>query len=222
MSTSDGTRARLYAGVDVGAGRVHAALVWLTRRGCTFESAYRGDPALLAEFCSGARRVGVDAPGGLSAGAHLGDLSVAPKFRAGRCSEVPVPGVPAVPWVTPASLAEAPGWMRTGFSVWESLSALGVEAVETFPAAFFHRLHGGRWPPPKTSAVGREIRLSLLASVVGLPPDASRWGHDDIDAVACAVVAARGVPATHKCDRPDGSVMWMLPAGLPTSFQLPA
>ncbi|HET6964259.1 MAG TPA: DUF429 domain-containing protein [Acidimicrobiales bacterium] len=212
MSTSDAPT--LYAGVDVGEGLIHASLVRVHGGRCSFASRYSGDPGGLAEFCSGARRVGVDAPGGLSAGAHLADLSVAPKFRRGRCSEVPVPGVPAVPWVTPASWAEAPGWMRTGFAVWTLLHGAGLEAVETFPAAFFHRINCGRWPPPKTSAGGRAARLSLLAGLVDLPDACQAWGHDDIDAVACAAVAALGAPAHHVCDRPDGSVMWLLPAGV--------
>lgn len=207
MSTSDG---RLYAGVDVGARRVHAIV--LRQDGVlSFVARYAGEAEGVADFCSAAARVAIDAPGGPSAGAHRGDLSVAAKFRAGRCSEVPVPGVPAVPWVSPLSVADAPGWMRTGFSVWSSLVATGAEVVETFPAAFFHRLHGGRWPPPKTSAAGRAVRLSLLSAVVDLPSDAARWGHDDLDAVACSVVAALGRPATHVCDRPDGSVMWLMP-----------
>ncbi len=209
MSTSEGSP--LYAGVDVGQRRVHAAVVRLDGRRCSVVSRYSGDPGGLPDFCSGARRVAVDAPGGLSTGAHLADVSVAPKFRRGRCSEIPVPGVPAVPWVTPPSWSEAPGWMRTGFGVWAALSSAGMEVVETFPAAFFHRLNGSRWPPPKTSADGRSARLSLLAGVVDLSGDLRPWGHNDIDAVACAVVAAVGAPAPHRCDRPDRSVLWLLP-----------
>ncbi len=214
MSTSDGSP--LYAGVDVGQRRVHAAVVRLDGGRCSVVSRYSGPSCGegdLVVFCSPARRVAVDAPGGLSAGAHLGDLSVAPKFRMGRCSEIPVPGVPAVPWVTPPSWPEAPGWMRTGFAVWAALASVGLEVVETFPAGFFHRLNGSRWPPPKTSAAGRSERLSLLQGLVELPSGAlSQWGHDDIDALACAVVAAVGAPAPHLCDRPDGSVMWLWPA----------
>jgi predicted nuclease with RNAse H fold len=100
--------------------------------------------------------------------------------------------------------------MRTGFAVWQVLEAAGLEVVETFPAACFHRLNGGRWPPRKTTPAGRADRLCLLAAFIDLPPDAGMWGHDAIDAVVCALVAQRGRPAGHECDRPDGSVMWLL------------
>jgi predicted nuclease with RNAse H fold len=207
----------LYGGVDVGAGRVDAALIRRDGRGCSFVSMFRGLPAEVASFVGPARRVAIDAPGGLSAGAHLGDSSVAPKFRSGRCSEIPVAGVPAVPWVTPASVPEAPGWMLTGFAVWAALPALGpgpggVEVVETFPAACFHRLNGGSWPPRKTAPAGRSARLALLSMKVELPAECSTWGHDQIDAVACALVAAIGRPAAHECPWPDGSVMWVVEA----------
>ena len=216
MSTSD-----LYAGIDVGAGRVHAALVrgrvvdglvvdGLVVDGLVAGGVWSGPVEGAAAFCRGAVRVAVDAPGGLSAGSHAGDLTVAPKFRGGRCSEVPVRGVPAVPWVTPQCLDRAPGWMRTGFEVWESLSGDGFEVVETFPAAGFHRLNGGRWPPRKSAPAGRAERLRLLGEVLGLPADAGSWGHDALDAVMCALVAARGCPAPHSCSQPDGSVMWLL------------
>lgn len=205
-----GGGARLFAGVDVGAGRADAALIAVNGAGRAFVSAFCGPVGELAGYCQDAVRVAVDAPGGLSAGAHLGDASVAPKFRSGRCSEIPVRGVPAVPWVTPPSLDQAPGWMRTGFEVWATLSSAGLETVETFPAALFHRLNGRRWPPAKTTVAGRAARLELLSRAVSFPAGvASGWTHDRLDAVACALVAAVGRPAGHDCDRPDGSVMWL-------------
>lgn len=209
---SDGVRPGvLYAGVDVGAGRLNGVLVRCDGRRCSLVSTFRGSLPELVEFCLPAARVAVDAPGGLSAGAHLDDLSVAPKFRTGRCSEIPIPGVPAVPWVTPSSLSDAPGWMRTGFSVWDGLAGAGLEVVEAFPAAFFHRRNGGRWPPPKTARAGFSRRLSLFDGLVDLSSSASSgWVHDDVDALACAVVAALGDPAAHACERPDGSAMWLL------------
>ncbi len=201
----------LYAGVDVGAGRLNAALIRVEGGRCSFASALRGSLQEVVGFCRSAARVAVDAPGGLSAGAHLDDLSVAPKFRTGRCSEIPVPGVPAVPWVTPSSVSDAPGWMRSGFEVWDGLGSAGLEAVEAFPAAFFHRRNGRRWPPPKSTAAGLSVRLTLLDGLVDVPPSATAgWTHDDVDALACAVVAALGGPAPHACDRPDGSAMWLL------------
>jgi predicted nuclease with RNAse H fold len=164
----------------------------------------------LVGFCRPATRVAVDAPAGPSRGAHLLDSAVAAKFRPGRCSEIPVPGVPAVPWVTPLTGASCPGWMLTGFDVWDGLRSIGVEAVETFPAAVFHLLNGGRWPPPKTTPAGRERRLALLQSRLVLPGAASGWGHDLIDATAAALVAACGRPQPHSCPDPDGSALWLV------------
>lgn len=268
MSTSDrAERASggFYAGIDVGADRVHAVLIAPTRsadrasgapattpgaapgpgteicidwvnlsgerpygpdsRQVSRNETDFGSPARswavvgrlvglvceVAGFCRPAVRAGVDAPGGLSAGAHLADESVAPKFRRGRCSEVPVAGWPAVSWVTPSEPADVPGWMHTGFEVWRALEAEGVEAVETFPAACFHRINGGRWPPRKSTPRGRAARLALLAERLELPTDVDRtWTHDDIDAAACALVAAAGRPAHHQCPAPDGSVMWVI------------
>jgi predicted nuclease with RNAse H fold len=202
----------LFAGVDVGASVVHGALVRRAGRRCEFVGARSGPPSAVAEWCGAAVRVAVDAPGGLSAGAHLDDFSVAPKFRTGRCSEVPIPGWPPVPWVTPGSgsAAAVPGWMASGFELWDGLCGYGTNAVETFPAGAFYRLNGRRWPPPKSSSAGRGCRLALLSGRVDLPPAAAGWGHDQIDAVGAAVVAALGHPAPHHCPRPDGSVMWVL------------
>ena len=216
MSTSDGG---LYAGVDVGAERVHAALLRCDGGRLSFVSRYAGAAAGVGDFCRRAARVAVDSPGGLSSGAHVDDLTVAPKFRVGRCSEIPIAGVPAVSWVTPLSASDAPEWMRTGFSVWADLRTTGAEVVETFPAACFHRLNGGRWPPRKSTQVGRAARVALISSLVELPAasaaassvsSVSDWGHDELDAVAGAVVAAVGRPAGHVCPHPDGSVMWIL------------
>ena len=237
MSTSDRripssshprTRRPVYAGVDVGADRLNAVLISPapTADPASLPAAdpahgadparwavtgvFTGGPEGLVSFCSGAPRVGVDAPGGLSCGVHLGDASVAPKFRTGRCSEVPVAGWPAVSWVTPQDEASVPGWMRTGFAVWRTLLSGGFAVVETFPAAAFHRLNGRRWPPRKSTPEGRAARLSLLSELVDLPVGADRWTHDDIDAAACALVAAAGQPLTHCCPEPDGSVMWVI------------
>lgn len=168
----------------------------------------------LVRLCAGVKRVAVDAPGGPSQGSHSTDTAVAAKFRSGRCSEIPVRGVPAVPWVTPSKRSAAPAWMLTGFEVWEVLEGAGVEVVETFPAAGFHRLNGGRWPPPKGGPAGRSTRATLLRARMDLPDGADGWGHDYLDAAMAALVAATGCPLPHSCARPDGSSMW-LPAAAP-------
>jgi len=165
-------------------------------------------PADCAAFCEGADRVAIDAPSGPSAGAHLADESVAPKFRSGRCSEIPVAGIPPVSWVTPMAGRPTPGWMGSGFELWAALREAGHEPVETFPAACYHLLNGRRWPPRKTLPAGLTRRVELLASA-GLAVPAG-WGHDDLDAAVAAVVAARGRTLVHDCPAPDGSVLWLL------------
>ncbi len=209
MSTSEGPSAA--TGVDVGAGRIHAVRLARGAEGRWAVTGCYSGPAgpALVDLCVGATRVAVDAPGGLSLGSHLDDTNVAPKFRTGRCSEIPVPGVPAVPWVTPSERSSAPGWMLAGFGVWDLLAEQGIEAVETFPAAGFHRLGGGRWPPPKGRPAGQSARLALLRSRMDLPVDAEGWGHDYLDAAMAALVAADGAPLAHSCARPDGSSMWL-------------
>lgn len=210
MSTSE--TADSWVGVDVGAAHVHG--VRLSRRADRLVVAdrYAGDGGDgLVRFCAGVARVAVDAPGGPSTGAHTGDASVAPKFRSGRCSEIPHPGVPPVSWVTPASGAPTAAWMVAGFVVWRFLRDAVAEVVETFPAAAFHRLNGGRWPPRKSTAEGRRARLDLLRHHLDLPGDAGGWGHDHIDAAAAALVAAVGSPVEHRCPHPDGSSLWLPP-----------
>ena len=195
------------------AGRLRPAAAATPRAACD-------DPTVVSEaviFCRGAARVAVDGPAAPSAGAHLSDGTVAPKFRAGRCSEVPAPGVAAVSWVTPIDAGAAAGWMRTSFAVWAALREAALEVVETYPAAAFHRLNGGRWPPSKSTAAGRAARLQILDRHLsgcdgpeGIA-DGAPWGHDDIDAAVAALVAATGSPEPHSCPHPDGSALWLPP-----------
>ncbi len=200
-------------GLDVGTSLVHGVRLEGEAGRLAVTACFTGgvSPGLI-RFCAGAARVAVDAPGGPSRGAHTADGAVAAKFRTGRCSEIPVPGVPPVPWVTPRDRDAAPAWMLTGFEVWALLREACSEVVETFPAAAFHRLNGGRWPPPKTTTAGREARVRLLAGRVELPGDAGRWPHDLLDAAVAALAAATGEPLAHRCSDPDGSRMWLPPA----------
>jgi hypothetical protein len=208
----------------VGAGRLHAVRLRSSGWGrLVYVDRLRlgSDLAPLLAFCEGTARIAIDAPSGFSAGAHLYDQTVAPKFRGGRCSEIPVPGVPAVPWITPCAGEPVPAWMAFGFEVWRTLQpAFGPSGplgssglVETFPAACFHQLNGGRWPPRKTLFGGRAARVGLLASAgLSLPAPPGSWSHDDLDAAAAALVAAVGRPLPHECPAPDGSSLWLLPA----------
>jgi hypothetical protein len=214
------TRSDRWVGIDVRSDRLNAVGLRdasssdAAGRKLVVDSVHRGglEHSGLLAFCDGAVKVAVDAPGGPSHGAHAGDLSIAPKFRVGRCSEVPVAGWPAVSWVTPEDPALAPGWIRSGFELWSALESAGLQVIETFPAAVFHRLNGRRWPPSKSTPAGRHARRSLLAPLIDLPPDAEGWSHDDLDAAAAGLVAAVGSPALHACEHPDGSALWLLEA----------
>jgi predicted nuclease with RNAse H fold len=177
----------------------------------------------IAAFCSRAASVAIDAPGGLSSGAHVDDHRLAPKFRGGRCSEVALRRLCqiSVPWVTPGSdMALAP-WMRAGFGLWSVLRQRGHEPIETYPHAVFWRL-AGRQLTGKQRRVGQAARLSALGGHLELPAGAAMWSHDGIDALAAAFVAwhqARGSAVRIDCaeDRAwpihDGSSMWLPPGG---------
>ena len=221
-------------GLDVGAGRLHGVRLEAGPGGALRVAGRLRPAAPLARgpnagaagaaavreavaFCRGAARIAVDGPAGPSAGAHLADDTVAPKFRAGRCSEVPAPGVAPVSWVTPIDAGAAAGWMRTSFALWAALRDAALEVVETYPAAAFHRLNGGRWPPSKSTPAGRAARLQLLEPHLSgcggrqEAADGTPWGHDDIDAAVAALVAATGSPVPHSCPHPDGSALWLPP-----------
>ena len=144
------------------------------------------DVAVAVDACADARAVAVDAPSAPATG-RVHDGARSPKFARARCNEIAAGeelGV-WVPWVTP-ELAECPGWMRTGFALWDALRAAGHAPVEVYPAGSFWLLNGRRWPPKKSSPEGRLARLALLEPFVGTLHLTS---HDHIDAVLAAVVA---------------------------------
>jgi hypothetical protein len=97
--------------------------------------------------------------------------------------------------------------MQVGFDLWD---ALGGDPLEVFPFGAFTALLGRR-PANKLTVVGRRQRLGALSAELDLPPTATVWGHDAIDAAVAAVVAAQhadGRAVRVACDHPDGSVMW--------------
>ena len=149
----------------------------------TFSTA---DIAVAVDACVGSAALAVDAPSEPATG-RVHDGARSPKFATARCNEIAAGeqlGV-WVPWVTP-ELDECPGWMRTGFALWDALRAAGIEPVEVYPAGSFWLLNGRRWPPKKSSADGRSARLALLEPFVG---SLDLTSHDHIDAVMAAVVA---------------------------------
>lgn len=196
-------------GIDVGASTIH--LVALTGDGRVLAGG-----VLPADDVPGAMawvqrfhpvRVAVDAPSGLSSGAHLADASLAPKFRAARCGEIALGrelGV-WVPWVSPPmdALDVAP-WITVGLALFAGLAAAGVEAVETYPHAVFRGLAGGQRVPAKSTAAGLARRAQLLAGAGVAEPTLPLWGHDGLDACAAAVVAADPAARAVTCGH-DGS-----------------
>jgi hypothetical protein len=156
-------------------------------------------------------RVAVDAPSGFSVSAHADDVTLAPKFRAARCGEVAL-GRDAgvwVPWVSPpVGSADVAGWIVVGIALFDALAAAGCDAVETFPQAVFRSLAGGARVPAKSTAEGLARRVELLRAAGMEEPTLPLWGHDGLDAAACALVAAdpsaRGVTCGH-----DGSAIWL-------------
>jgi hypothetical protein len=156
------------------------------------------------------RRVAIDAPSALSVGAHLDDTALAPKFRAARCGEIALgrEGGVWVPWVSPpVGSADVAGWITVGLSVFGAVAAAGFAGVETFPQAVFRSLAGGR-VPPKSSAEGLAARVELLRGAGVAERTLPMWGHDGLDACACALVAADPCARALTCGH-DGSAIWL-------------
>ena len=156
------------------------------------------------------RRVAIDAPAALSPGAHADDRTLAPKFRAARCGEVAL-GRDAgvwVPWVSPpVGTADVAGWIAVGLGLFADLGAAGFTCVETFPHAVFRLLAGGR-VPAKSSPEGLARRVALLRGAGVEEPTLPLWGHDGLDAAACALVAADPAARAVTCGH-DGSAIWL-------------
>jgi hypothetical protein len=212
-------------GVDLGADAIHAVALSrdLTGGKRTVLAADLfgvDDLEALAAFCA-SPHIAIDAPERPSEAPHLGDGRMSAKFQTARCGEGALGrrlGI-WVPWTTPPGHEACPGWMTTGFAVWDRLRAT-AEPIEVFPHAVFLRLAGRRLPNKQTVG-GRRARLDLLGRFIGLPPFSAAWSHDMVDALAAALVAwhhwhGTGEPIT--CDPADpwplhdGSAIWMPPA----------
>lgn len=201
-----------FVGIDLGASTVH--VVVLDVLGAPTETAVlsvSSEMDALREICAGATQIAIDAPSAPTSGAHVGDTTVAAKFRSGRCAEVAL-GLEHkiwVPWVTPAREA-MPGWMLAGISVFDALRADGHRPVETFPHAAFRMLAGGRLPSKKTAA-GVRARAEALRAAGTDAPGLEMWSHDALDACVAAVVARgveRGTSLAVGCGH-DGSAIWI-------------
>jgi predicted nuclease with RNAse H fold len=161
--------------------------------------------------------VAIDAPAEQGEPRHRDDPSLSPKFQLARCGEIAL-GVRRgfwVPWVTPPRGRSVPGWMATGFALWQQVHELGLRGIEVYPYAAFRVLASGGRLPKKSTVTGRQERARLLEQA-GL--DAVRLpSHDALDAAVAALVAdegRRGVADEVRCDpasgrEHDGSSIWL-------------
>jgi hypothetical protein len=206
-------------GIDLGATALHLAVVegdgpaGLQVRTAATVDATDLDGVLTT--AAGAHAVAIDAPAAPSLAIHRADEAISRKFRVARCGEIAL-GEQAgiwVPWVTPPDPDAVPGWMRVGFSVWDTLVAAGHAPIEVYPAGVF-RVLAGHVPPKKTTPEGRRARIDLLAAAIDLPVGTVHWSHDGLDALAAALTAhQRATGRARACghDDPacDGSAIWL-------------
>jgi predicted nuclease with RNAse H fold len=199
------------AGVDVGARELHAAKLDLDGVVLGTATLAADDPAGVARWLAGAAMVAIDAPEAPSTAPHADDSSLAPKFRTARCAEIELGRRHRswVSWATPAS-PPFPGWMETGFGVFEELRSLGPELLEVYPHAGFRELAGRRRVARKQTASGRRERAGLLARAGIGGPDLAALSHHELDALMAAAIALerfRGSARRITCGH-DGSAIW--------------
>jgi predicted nuclease with RNAse H fold len=204
------TLARVWAGVDVGARRVHTVVIDGRGQVVRAEVVDACEPAAVLHLLQDAQGVAVDSPGAWSTAPHAGDETVARKFRLGRCGEIALGreyGI-WVPWSTPPE--PAPGtWMATGIALFSALRAAGHDPVEAYPYGGFRLLGGGRLPK-KTTADGRAMRAELLRAA-GVEVNGLEKSHDFLDAALVALVAYQrslGTARVATCGH-DQSGIWL-------------
>jgi predicted nuclease with RNAse H fold len=205
-------------GIDVGASRVHGVRLDDARRLVDARDFAADDLEAVVAWADGARIAAVDGPDAPSVGAHAGDTTLAPKFRAARTGEVALGRHHGlwVSWATPPVLP-AGGWMAVAAALHRALAATGVEALEVYPHGAFRELAGGARLPSKRTADGRARRAELLTAEIPGAATLAAGSHDALDAAAAAVVAAdrRAGVAVAAGPRPgdppgdDGSRIWL-------------
>ncbi len=208
-------RERLFAGIDVGAHRLHCVVVDEALRVAAVRVVAASELDLLVGALRGVAVAAVDAPAATSALPHELDLELGAKFRSARCAEVALGREHGiwVPWIAPA-VAPVAGWMAVGLRLFARLAQAGVPAIETYPYACFRLLRGGGRLPRKQTVEGRRARAELLAQAGVRGRDLALWTHDGLDALAAAATAHgahAGTAAPVGCGH-DGSAIW-LPGG---------
>ena len=133
----------------------------------------------------------IDAPAQLSTAPHRDDPELNGKFRTGRCAEIALGREHGswVPWVTPTAGGPTPGWMATGFAVYEALRNGPYNVIEVYPYAGFRALAQGSPLPRKQTADGLRARIELLARAGVAAEQVAMWSHDGLDALLGALVA---------------------------------
>ena len=196
-------------GIDVGATKLH--LVGLDagdRIALATVEAPDNLSQVLAQLIPGTP-VAIDAPDEQRDPLHFTDETLAPKFRSARCAEVALGRRGHwVPWVTPVRGSEAPGWMLTGFRVWQQVRRAGMHAVEVYPYAAFRVLAAGGKLAKKQTPLGMRQRIELLRAAGVRVETLTRWSHDSVDAAVAAVVARDAQAGTAEsvlCDHADGT-----------------
>jgi len=200
----------MWAGVDVGAHRLHLIVIDRRCRIRRAEVVDAADPQALVRLLRGVKGVAVDSPGAWSTAPHAGDETVSRKFRLGRCSEIALGreyGI-WVPWSTPPE-PEPGTWMATGIGLFDALRAAGHDPVEAYPYGGFRLLAGERLPK-KTTPDGRAARAQLLRSA-GVEVGGLEKSHDFLDAALVALVARQrsiGTARVATCGH-DQSGIWL-------------
>jgi predicted nuclease with RNAse H fold len=200
----------VWAGVDVGARRIHVVVIDDRSRVASADVVAALDTDRLRGLLGRIDGVAVDSPGAWSTAPHAGDESVAPKFRLGRCGEIALGreyGI-WVPWSTPPE-PQVGTWMATGIEVFGLLRGEGHDPVEAYPYGGFRLLAGSRLPK-KTTSEGRTVRAALLRSA-GVEVDGLERSHDFLDAALVALVARQrslGTARVATCGH-DQSGIWL-------------
>lgn len=187
---------RGWLGVDVGARRLHLALVAADGSTVLAVAPPDGLVTWLAGAGVGLHGVAVDAPAAWADDAHADDDRVAPKYRR-RCAEaVLAMREPPhyVSWPSPAAEetgSPAHDWVEVGIGVHGALRRVTAAPVdECWPHAAWQRLTGSRRLPSKSTPAGLARRRDVLTTA-GLDRSVLRGaGHDHLDAAVAAFTAA--------------------------------
>lgn len=158
-------KSSIYAGIDVGAGKYFLAYYSTSKgRQVQFERFKSRENNNLAEICKrlkeiNPKHIAIDAPAKLCPpGVEKREcevlLSIGGYFK------------------TPKKKAQVQGWMRSGFDLWDWISAQKLEAVEVHPTLIFKKIKNPKaearqWimlsdPPSKKSRKGKELRKTIL------------------------------------------------------------